>query len=81
MFKYVPEFTPQIHLNLTVCLARDREFNRMSDESNAVLLECGNDVRFSTAEDSPMKWDRSLPDQGCNYLDNFCFCISTCTFI
>ena len=31
MFKYVLELALQIHLDLAVCLVRDREFNEESD--------------------------------------------------
>ena len=55
LIKYVLESTLKIHLDLTVCLSRDREFNRMSDESDVVLLECRHDARFSTAENGPME--------------------------
>jgi len=61
-FKYVLEFTPKIHLDLTICLSRDGELNRMSDRGNVVLLECGYDARFGSAEDGPMEWSRPFPD-------------------
>jgi len=60
---------------------RDGEFNRMSDGSDIVLLECGNDVRFGTAEDSPMELGGFFTDGEYNYLDNFCLGIATGTLV
>ena len=64
LFKYVFESTPKIHLDLTVYLSRDREFNRMSDRSDVALHKCGHDARFGAAKDSPMEWSPFLPDRG-----------------
>jgi len=44
-----------MHLDLAVCLSRDREFDRMSDKSDIVLLECGYYARFGAPEDGPME--------------------------
>ena len=53
----------------------------MSDKSDAILVECENDARFSAAEDGPMEWSRSLPDRGCDYLDNFCLFVLARTLV
>ena len=53
----------------------------MSDRSDAVLVECENDARFGAAEDNPIEWSGSLPDRGCDYLDNFCLFVPARTLV
>jgi len=42
LFKYVLQLSSKVHLDLAIYLTRDKEFNRMSDGSDAVLIECDN---------------------------------------
>jgi len=55
VFKYVFEFASQVHLDLVISFARNKKFNRMSDERDTVLFECGYYARFGAAQDSPME--------------------------
>jgi len=64
-FKKFPVLVPEIHLNFGVCLTRDREFDRMSDGSDAVLIECGYNAKFSMTKNSLAEWCGFYHHRGC----------------